>query len=1101
MDASEPRTNVARREAQPIPWDNLSSDQKEAVKQAAGILADLAGAPNPSEENKTAKEAHLDLFLPQIDKERLNHVVLLDGDRGSGKTAVLVTLLDGWSRMLRNRIEQRHEGLVQVLKGTENIVPIGLIDLQPLPKSTNLLLYLVGRFQRVVEAIEQVYAERGSHSKSTSGSRHAWHGVSAEEPLCAAKWRDLVHAAALGWNGDIGQRRGSLDPEAFVAELEQAEKRRLDIVSSFRHLIDALVKDYELLDAQPKKNPLFLLAIDDADMNPEKAAEALDLVRTLWHPRVAYLLTGDSNLFLAMLRHRSAKSLGDAKDEGSVNFANDLAVDIYNKAIPPVHRCRFYHLPPHVRLEKLEADLRELPYPDKSFGFLLNLFAANEQLQEALPSRERSVADLRTRINHELSRSESKNKATLNVIAALCRAAFAATHDGPGEHIPHFKPEEDLIHAARTARNWRFQVNDDNTLVLPNDENDENWTLFVQRNPRWEATDAHGEVVSNARLAAGMLARELVAISFHHRESSPRIRPLGLLGAGVRIECNAGKELFRFAWPLPDWPNFGNYFEFGRRWAAQVPKAETYNDTQVDELGYRFLQTVAGLLQGAPKDTANEQLDWDKLAKKVAKLAKSTESEAAYWALSRAGLLAAPESGLGHSEANKWLEALKTAFDKEWNDARRALKSERLARVHLVRTEASTPGVGIGAMLASVDTQYKEYKWNDLVEREPIRATVDAEPLTPLFDALKTIATPWWPSRPNLASYFDLESRKSAFEKGTSRERLNALIEAVRPYQGRRDVAAEAIVTLWRAERQVLGVASPDIEVVNGRIVAPTLENAQSPLTIIRTPLWRSSYDAGTVCYFRLSCHIGEGKAPEKQTLLGVLLRGIFDMRVDAIDTKASAVSPPPCKAPFWPGFGTYTMANSSGYQWPAPGWPTCYDWERLANAWNRAVESTQDLARARSDNIDIHQRFTDGLMYWLMLSIPSILRENEIRTPVKLNLDIDSFINDCTAAVAQRSNLHATSRAKAYSDWCNNLPLFAAPESGLSRGLYSELLGHARIVGDLEKKAALLKDLRVARAIESGIDKDYFHRELASIDGANPDHPWVQLFGPHTAP
>lgn len=96
---------VARREAQPLRWScpedpsrELSEEQRRAAKQACGIMRDLAERDWKARDART-KESAYDRFLAPIDPERRNHVVLLDGPRGSGKTALLITLVNGgrWS--------------------------------------------------------------------------------------------------------------------------------------------------------------------------------------------------------------------------------------------------------------------------------------------------------------------------------------------------------------------------------------------------------------------------------------------------------------------------------------------------------------------------------------------------------------------------------------------------------------------------------------------------------------------------------------------------------------------------------------------------------------------------------------------------------------------------------------------------------------------------------------------------------------------------------------------------------------------------------------------------------------------------------------------
>lgn len=87
---------------------------------------------------------------------------------------------------------------------------------------------------------------------------------------------------------------------------EHTERERHDIAAAFRTFVDAAWSDYRRwpesrLARGDSKHPRFVVAIDDADMNPHKSAELIQLVRTLWHPRLAFVMTGDSGLFADMI--------------------------------------------------------------------------------------------------------------------------------------------------------------------------------------------------------------------------------------------------------------------------------------------------------------------------------------------------------------------------------------------------------------------------------------------------------------------------------------------------------------------------------------------------------------------------------------------------------------------------------------------------------------------------------------------------------------------------------------------------------------------------------------------------------------------------------
>ena len=55
--------------------------------------------------------------------------------------------------------------------------------------------------------------------------------------------------------------------------------------------------------------PRLVVPIDDADMQPRRTVELLDLLRTLWHPQVVFLLAGHEDLFFKRLHADCVEAL------------------------------------------------------------------------------------------------------------------------------------------------------------------------------------------------------------------------------------------------------------------------------------------------------------------------------------------------------------------------------------------------------------------------------------------------------------------------------------------------------------------------------------------------------------------------------------------------------------------------------------------------------------------------------------------------------------------------------------------------------------------------------------------------------------------------
>lgn len=365
-----------RKEAQPFADRSvLTRDQERALAQIPVLLRALP-------ENSPAQPHG---FLPQIDAQRRNHVFLIEGGRGSGKSSVLLTLMDAWSKRYQGK-PPNDLGIDMSVKG---LVPM-LLDLQPIPPSTHLLLFLLGQLHLLVEQVEK----QPPYAQSAAWSPDADH----EHKLRGA-WCDLLRSAC-GWGDQLKDRRAHIDPETYVTELEQAERDRHRLRPSFQRFMDLLCKEFKPTDGHP---PLFLIAIDDADMCPMRSLQLLEILRLLWHPRLAFLLTGHEDLFLIALRNDLLGELRtplrgltilshEDPNTGDIQLAVRLASEIYNKLVPLHQRFALPPLGADVRKDKLKPLFTGVDSAEgKSLSWYIN---ENRVTRYALPDRMRGVKDL-----------------------------------------------------------------------------------------------------------------------------------------------------------------------------------------------------------------------------------------------------------------------------------------------------------------------------------------------------------------------------------------------------------------------------------------------------------------------------------------------------------------------------------------------------------------------------------------------------------------------------------------------------------------------------------------------------------------------------------
>jgi hypothetical protein len=238
-----------------LDWSKLDPQQRAAARKAHALFVERANR----DDKPTAPSREL-TFLPRLDAHRRNHTVLIDGTRGSGKTAVMLRLLQDWSDRLTEpgelkaplyKSESGSSEETTPLKSGAVLVPVGLLDLEAVPPTANLATRIAGMFERVVAAIEP----RGTVSEPPS----TWATLETDTLKSRQKWRDFVSAAALEWDRSLERRRANIDPEAYAVEVEQAEIKGLRARDTFREFIDVLEADWQKWPPYKGTRPFFIV--------------------------------------------------------------------------------------------------------------------------------------------------------------------------------------------------------------------------------------------------------------------------------------------------------------------------------------------------------------------------------------------------------------------------------------------------------------------------------------------------------------------------------------------------------------------------------------------------------------------------------------------------------------------------------------------------------------------------------------------------------------------------------------------------------------------------------------------------------------------------
>ena len=708
---------VLRQEAGVLTWKQLTEPQQQTVQAiVTSVRAMLEGAPpRPGR----AEEAG---FLPRIDGRRTNHVFLIDGARGSGKSSVLVTLLDAWAQAVRagtGTSEQAagvaHPSWPEALRPAvpARVIPLGLIDLQPLDPATNLLVHVVGQMLPLIETLEK---------QDLAGSRdESLEDVPREVP-CRQAWRDFLDAAAAGGDEPLDRRRDALSLESYVAELEITERNRLQIAPAFRRLVDALWDGFqEWQERDDSQGPVFLLAIDDADLNPRKSAELLMLLRWLWHPRLAFVLTGDSALFLEMIEVQLGRAVEDSSSLHGRRL-QDMAPAILDKVIPASQRFLLPGVRRHERRRALESALR-LHGGERAAlraGPLLALLEGNGQQLDAVPDTLRKLANLAQRLMpaHTLAAQ----------MGVLLRDAVHDQEDGTAAADSLLELAETKAGALTVDLGWKREL----------------WALAATRTTTMGIAEGAAEAVRvTVEMTLGRATPRRGRVAAHADAGPVSPRYLGAILLALDAEEHDPQQVavhgmqsilerdplvavmleipeIELGWELPLWNDMQRYRRALRVWLDAGPQRAAQMDEGVSWLAAVYLIAVlAAEGRNARVPEPGDVIDWAGLAALVAEVARTCrDAQSRTWALGTAPLLGAPESGLPVSIANAWTAAVERAMKAHeltatWLDKTRKLRAGRLfmAQGSEVRRE------DLVYDLAEIDSQHGGYRLSEILER------------------------------------------------------------------------------------------------------------------------------------------------------------------------------------------------------------------------------------------------------------------------------------------------------------------------------------------------------------------------------------------------
>lgn len=332
-----------RPEARPLGWSKMDLQQQQAFRRVVEMIEE-ATRSLPKGDQRSGASPSLNDPADWISRDRSTKTVFLSGGRGSGKSSVLLSLIE--ATLLESKVSFPEETLTNTIKQLrKQIVWLEPIDMEPIPKNTNLLAAILARID---EACQRIAFRGGQHYEASEYGgmldlARDYHGAMKE-------LKRLQNRIALAWDGNLKDRGAHLDPELYAVEVSRVEQNRLSLNRTMRNVLNELAQD--VFRGTLLENPLFVLPIDDFDLNPASCLELLRLLRMISVPRLFNVVLGDMDIVDAVLNLKFSSDFADvAKDVRYENassipmseiavVAGEVASNAMRKLLPPAQRIR-----------------------------------------------------------------------------------------------------------------------------------------------------------------------------------------------------------------------------------------------------------------------------------------------------------------------------------------------------------------------------------------------------------------------------------------------------------------------------------------------------------------------------------------------------------------------------------------------------------------------------------------------------------------------------------------------------------------------------------------------------------------------------------------
>jgi len=264
------------KDTRPLSPTDLSDAEVKNISDIERRLIEVRDVRRPAARDKSGGD-----YLARA-HDRHRRVLLLDGGRGTGKTSVLVTLVRRWNPPAC----EDYDLTLGPRPDFVRVLPI--LDFDPLPPGMPLAAWIIQAWRPLVNHYDEI-------------GRNAITSADQDDSLLD-RWHRLFRVAAVGWSSiprETGLIEQVLDREEQVGDWHHLNQQWYDFVDS---VIDFETEHLPKQARSLPSRPVFVIMIDDVDLQVSRAPELLPALRLLYHPSVVFLVAADRGHLVDMLQ-------------------------------------------------------------------------------------------------------------------------------------------------------------------------------------------------------------------------------------------------------------------------------------------------------------------------------------------------------------------------------------------------------------------------------------------------------------------------------------------------------------------------------------------------------------------------------------------------------------------------------------------------------------------------------------------------------------------------------------------------------------------------------------------------------------------------------